>query len=82
MDKIVLDMRERFFGELLPRALQSVQFALDEEKDGRLGYQLMKDSRVIPREKQRLDQYDAPVVQYQEHKRGVKRIIRGLWWMH
>jgi 1,4-dihydroxy-2-naphthoyl-CoA synthase len=48
MEKIVLDMREKFFGELLPRALQSVQFALEEETDGRLGYQVLKDSGAIP----------------------------------
>ena len=36
MDRIVLDMREKFFGKLLPRALESIQFALDEETDGRL----------------------------------------------
>jgi hypothetical protein len=51
MDRIVLDMREKFFGELLPTALQSVQFALDEETDGRLGYQVMMDSGVVPNQK-------------------------------
>ena len=57
MAQIVLDMKEKFFGELLPRALQSVQFALDEETDGRLGYQVLKDSGVIPLEKQTLDKH-------------------------
>jgi 1,4-dihydroxy-2-naphthoyl-CoA synthase len=57
MDKVVRDMREKFFGELLPRALASIQFALDEETDGRLGYQVLKDSGVIPREKQILDKH-------------------------
>jgi len=54
MDKIVLDMKQKFFGKLLPRALKSVQFALEEETDGRLGYQVMKDSGVIPNEKETL----------------------------
>jgi 1,4-dihydroxy-2-naphthoyl-CoA synthase len=56
MDRIVLDMREKFFGKLLPRALQSIQFALDEETDGRLGYQVLKDSGVIPNQKEILEE--------------------------
>jgi hypothetical protein len=54
MDRIVRDMREKFFGELLPRALRSVQFGLDEETDGKLGYQVMKDSGIVPNEKEKL----------------------------
>jgi 1,4-dihydroxy-2-naphthoyl-CoA synthase len=57
MDRIVLDMREKFFGKLLPKALKSIQFALDEETDGRLGYQVLKDSGVIPKEKETADEH-------------------------
>jgi hypothetical protein len=55
MERIVLDMKEKFFGELLPRALQLVLFALDEETDGRLGYQVMKDAGVVPNQKEILE---------------------------
>ena len=57
MERVVLDMKEKFFGELIPRALQSVKFALEVETDGRLGYQVLVDSGVIPREKQLPDQH-------------------------
>jgi 1,4-dihydroxy-2-naphthoyl-CoA synthase len=52
MDRIVLDMKKKFFGKLLPKALKSIQFALDEETDGRLGYQVLKDSGVTPNQKE------------------------------
>jgi hypothetical protein len=57
MDRVVLDMKEKFFGKLLPRALQSVLFALEEETDGRLGYQVLKDSGVIPNKKETLAEH-------------------------
>jgi hypothetical protein len=63
MEKVVQDMREKFFGELLPKALYSVQFALEEEADGRLGYQVLMDSGVVPRGKQTLNKNDAAVDQ-------------------
>src|ERR1700681_3519925 len=36
MDGIVLDMKEKFFGKLLPKALKSIQFALYKKTGGRL----------------------------------------------
>jgi Helix-turn-helix domain len=56
MDGIVLDMKEKFFGKLLPRALQSVLFALDEETNGQLGYQVMKDAGVVPNQNEILEE--------------------------
>ena len=67
MAQIVLDMREKFFGELLPRALESIQFALDEETDGRLGYQVLKDAGVIPDEKMRLEKQEFDAVRRREN---------------
>jgi len=80
MDRIVLDMREKFFGELLPRALRSVLFALDEETDGRLGYQVMKDSGVIPNEQETLAEHvsEKEARQNQENEPGVKRYLHVL----
>ena len=80
MDTIVLDMKQKFFGKLLPRALQSVQFALEEETDGRLGYQVLKDSGVIPNEKETLAEHvsETEAGQNQENKPGVKRYLHAL----
>jgi len=80
MDRIVLDMKQKFFGKLLPRALKSVQFALEEETDGRLGYQVLKDSGVIPNEKEPLAEHDSETEagQNQENKPGVKRYLHDV----
>lgn len=73
-------MREKFFGKLLPRALKSVQFALDEETDGRLGYQVLKDSGVIPNEQETLAEHVSRTEagQNPENKLGVKRYLHAL----
>jgi hypothetical protein len=79
MDRIVLDMKEKFFGKLLPKALQSVLFALDEETDGRLGYQVMKDSGVIPRQKEKPEEQNLEGEQYADASKieqAEKREIR------
>jgi len=80
MAQMVLDMKEKFFGKLLPRALQSVQFALEEETDGRLGYQVLKDAGVIPREKQIPDQHvlEAEADQDKDYQQGVKKCAQRL----
>ncbi len=47
MQKLVREMRERWLG-LAPDAIGAVQHALTEQKDGRLGYQLLSSIGVIP----------------------------------
>jgi len=81
MDRMVLDMKQKFFGKLLPKALQSVQFVLEEETDGRLGYQVLKDSGVIPNEEETLAEHVSgreAAGQNQENKPGVKRYLPAL----
>jgi len=80
MAQTVLDMKEKFFGELLPRALQSVLFALDEETDGRLGYQVLKDSGVIPNEQETLAEHvsQTVAVRIRKNKPNRKRYLHAL----
>jgi 1,4-dihydroxy-2-naphthoyl-CoA synthase len=73
MDRIVLDMKQKFFGKLLPRALKSIQFALDEETDGRLGYQVMKDSGVIPSQKEKPEEQNLERIGTPMHRKSNKQ---------
>ncbi|HSY66713.1 MAG TPA: helix-turn-helix domain-containing protein [Terriglobales bacterium] len=44
----VQEMRERFFG-LAPDALATIEFALREQKDARIAYEILRDVGVVPR---------------------------------
>jgi hypothetical protein len=52
MQQHVRAMRERWFG-LAPAAISAVQHALTEQKDGRLGFQLLFSIGVIPTPEER-----------------------------
>lgn len=52
MQEYVRKMRERWFG-LGPQAISAVEHQLTEQKDGRLGYQLLESIGVIPSPEER-----------------------------
>jgi hypothetical protein len=48
MQAFVLEMRERFYG-LAPDALATIEYALREQKDARIAYEILRDVGVVPR---------------------------------
>ena len=53
---------------------------LEDETDGRLGYQVFKDSGMIPNEKETVGEHvlDSEGVQDGGHQQGVKKCVQGL----
>ena len=48
MQALVQEMRERFYG-LAPDALATIEYALREQKDARIAYEILRDAGVVPR---------------------------------
>src|SRR5271155_2205929 len=48
MQAFVQEMRERFYG-LAPDALATIEFALREQKDARIAYEILRDVGVVAR---------------------------------
>lgn len=48
MQAFVQEMRERFYG-LAPDALATIEYAMREQKDARIAYDILRDVGVVPR---------------------------------
>jgi hypothetical protein len=48
MQELVQEMRERFYG-LAPAALAAIEYALHEQKDARIAYEILRDCGVVAR---------------------------------
>jgi hypothetical protein len=48
MQSFVQEMRERFYG-LVPDALATIEYALREQRDARIAYEILRDVGVVPR---------------------------------
>jgi hypothetical protein len=66
--------------EIVAQSVKVCPVALDEETDGRLGYQVLKDSGVIPNEQETLAEHVSrtEACQNPENKLGVKRYLHAL----
>jgi hypothetical protein len=77
MQQHVRAMRERWFG-LAPAAISAVQHALTEQKDGRLGFQLLFSIGVIPSPEERQTLIVSELQTGLEEDARVKKIIAAL----
>jgi hypothetical protein len=48
MQTFVQEMRERFYG-LVPEALATIEYALRQQKDARIAYDILRDVGIVPR---------------------------------
>lgn len=74
MQEYLRTMRERWFG-LGPDAISAVEHALTEQKDGRLGFQLLSSIGVIPSPEERKLLTIPPLETESDEKAGIKRIM-------
>ena len=77
MQQHVKAMRERWFG-LAPAAISAVQHALTEQKDGRLGFQLLFSIGVIPSPEERQTLAVSELQTEPNEDARVKKIIADL----